>query len=94
MNVFRHFQLNEAEKPMMFGEQFVVVSDDRTFLADIGECNTQDRAHFCKQMTELVENNTKVIDGNFVLFMKNSVYFFEVILYEFQIEFLWMFHVD
>ena len=54
----------------MFRKQFVIVSDDGAFLADIRECGTEDRAHLCEKMAELVQDDTKIIDGDLFLFLE------------------------
>jgi hypothetical protein len=76
----------------MFRKHFVIVSDDSTFLADISKCDAQHRAHFGKEMAELVQNDTEMIDWNFVLFMQDNVYLPKVVLNVFKIEPLRFFH--
>lgn len=93
MDVLGHLHLHKAEETMMLREQFVVVSNDRAFLWDIGEGNTQDRAHFGEKMAELIQDDTEVVNWDFVLFIEDSVYLPEVILDVVEVELLRLFHL-
>ena len=57
----------------MFVELFQVVADDGGFLTNISEGDTKNRAHFGKEVAELIENEAEIIDWDLVLFMKNCI---------------------
>lgn len=85
--------MNEAKEAMMVGEGFVVAPDYCGFLGNVRKSDTQYRAHFCKQYTELIQNDTELIDRNFFLFIKNFVDVGECFLDEGQVKFLPLLHL-
>lgn len=77
----------------MFGKQFQIVTDDSGLLTDVSKGDSKNRAHFGKKVAELVENETKIVDWDFVLFLKYCVDIPKVLKDIVEIEFIRFFHV-
>jgi hypothetical protein len=86
VNVFGDLQLDKAEEALVFRPEFVIVSDDSAFLADIRESGAEDRAHLSKKMAKLIQDDTKVIDWDLILLFETSVDVPEMLLDVLQIE--------